>query len=41
MKKRIVSMCCAVVLALGMLIVPEKSVQAEDTKVLDGSYFIH
>ena len=40
MKKRIVSMCCAVVLALGMLIVPEKNVQAEDTKVLDGSYLI-
>lgn len=41
MKKRIVSMCCAVVLTLGMLIVPEKNVQAEDAKVLDGSYLIH
>ena len=40
MKKRIVSLCCAFVLALGMLIVPEKNVQAEDTKVLDGSYLI-
>ena len=40
MKKRIVSLCCAFVLPLGMLIVPEKNVQAEDTKVLDGSYLI-
>lgn len=38
MKKRIVSMCCAVVLVISMLIVPGKTVQAEDTKVLDGSY---
>lgn len=38
MKKRIVSMCCAVILMTGMLIVPGKAVQAEDAKVLDGSY---
>lgn len=38
MKKRIVSMCCTVALVVSMLIVPGKTVQAEDTKVLDGSY---
>lgn len=41
MKKRIVSMCCAVALVVSMLIVPGKTVQAEDTKVLDGSYLIN
>ena len=38
MRKRMVSMCCAAMLAVSMLIVPGKTVQAEDTKVLDGSY---
>lgn len=41
MRKRIVSLCCAAVLAIGMLIVPGKNAQAEDAKVLDGSYLIH
>lgn len=41
MKKRIVSLCCAVVLMVSMLIIPGKTVQAEDTKVLDGSYLIN
>ena len=38
MKKRIVSLCCAAILAIGMLMIPGESAQAEDAKVLDGSY---
>lgn len=41
MRKGMVSMCCAAMLAVSMLIVPGKTVQAEDTKVLDGSYLTH
>lgn len=41
MKKRVVSMCCAVSLMASMLMMPGKTVHAEDTKVLDGSYLIH
>lgn len=38
MKKRIVSMCCTVALVVSILMVPGKTVQAEDAKVLNGSY---
>ena len=38
MKKRIVSICCAVIMVVSMLTIPEKTVRAEDAKVLDGSY---
>lgn len=41
MRKRMVSICCAVALVASMLIVPGKTVQAEDTKVLDGSYLTY
>lgn len=41
MKKRFVSMCCAVVLAVSMLIVPGENVQAEDAKILDESYLVN
>ena len=41
MRKRMVSICCAVALVVSMLIVPGKTVQAEDAKVLDGSYLTY
>ena len=41
MKRRIVSVCCAMALILDMLILSVQTVAASDTPILDGSYLTH
>ena len=41
MKRRILSVCCALALVVSMLITPGLDALAEDSLILDGSYLTH